>query len=434
MRRAALFLALLAAAVPALVACSGSGKSSSGTAAAPVPRSMCSQIAYGGGGRPRFLIPLVAPFQGAYSDHGVQNAQAVKLVLQQRGWRAGDHAVGTQLCDEASAEEPVDLTKCERNARAFAGNPGVVAVVGPTTSACAAVMIPILNGARGGPIALIGPGNTYLGLTRAGPGVADGDPARLYPTGTRNYVRLAPPDDAQAAALVLSAREAGVRRPFIVHDSGLFGKGLAGAYAEVATRLDMVAAGTAQWSDDATSYRSLARRIAAGGADGVLIAGEVTHNGARLIRDLRDGLGAGVPLLAPDGFNQPGTLVEGAGQRADGLTISIASGPVRTLSPAGQRWAAEFERRTGTRPCCFATHTAQAVQLALDAVAGSDGSRAQVLAGLRRASVRDGLLGDFRFDRFGDTTQSRIAIYRIAAGRLRYLRSIDVPQGLLTRR
>jgi ABC-type branched-subunit amino acid transport system substrate-binding protein len=107
---------------------------------------------------------------------------------------------------------------------------------------------------------------------------------------------------------------------------------------------------------------------------------------------------------------------------------------VRTLSPAGRRWAAEFERRTGTRPCCFATHTAQAVQLALDAVAGSDGSRAEVLTRLRRASVRGGLLGDFRFDRFGDTTQARIAIYRIAAGRLGYVRSVDVPPALLTRR
>ena len=433
MRSAALAL-VLAAGVPALAACGGSGRSSSAAVAIPVSRSICSHIAYGGEGRPRFLIPLVGPFQGAYSDHGVQNAQAIKVVLAQRGWRAGDKAVGTQLCDEASADAPVDLAKCRRNARAFAGDPGVVAVVGPTTSACAAAMIPILNAARGGPVALIAAGNTYLGLTRAGPGVAAGDPARLYPTGTRNYMRLAPADDAQAAALVLTARDAGVRRPFVVHDGGLFGKGLAGAYTEVEKRLDMAAAGAAQWNAGAASYRRLTRRIATAGADGVLIAGEVNNNGARLIRDLRDGLGARVPLLAPDGFNQPATIVEGAGERADGLTISIASGPVRTLPPAGRRWAAAFERRTGTRPCCFATHTAQAVQLVLDALAGSDGSRAQVLTNLRRASVHDGLLGDFRFDRFGDTTQSRIAIYRITAGRLRYVQSVDVPQALLTRR
>src|SRR3954454_8309402 len=168
-------------------------------------------------------------------------------------------------------------------------------------------------------------------------------------------------------------------------------------------------------------------------ADGVLLAGFVTSNGPRLISDLRAAMPS-VALLAPDGFNVPETIVEGAGERLEGLIVSIASGPVRTLPPEGQRWAAAFERRTGTRPCCFATHTGQATQLVLDAIAGSDGSRADVLARLRRTDVRGGLLGDFRFDRFGDTTQNRIALYRIAAGRLRYVGSIDVPPALLTRR
>jgi hypothetical protein len=73
------------------------------------------------------------------------------------------------------------------------------------------------------------------------------------------------------------------------------------------------------------------------------------------------------------------------------------------------------------------------MQLVLDAIAASDGGREDVLDRLRRSDVRDGLLGDFRFDRFGDTTRSTIALYRIAAGQLRYLRSIDVPARLLTR-
>jgi branched-chain amino acid transport system substrate-binding protein len=395
---------------------------------------VCSPLTYGGEGRPRFLIPLVGPFQGAIAAHGVQNAQATKLVLQQRGWRAGHYTVGTQLCEEASAAEPVDVAKCRRNARAFASNPNVVAVVGPTFSSCAAAMIPILNRAPGGPVVLISPSNTYLGLTRTGPGVAAGHPDSLYPTGKRNYVRLAPADDAQAAALVLAARDAGVRRPFLLHDGEDYGRGLVGSFAEVAARLHLRVAGRAAWDGKAPSFARLARRIHASGADGVLIAGYITSNGPRLVRDLRDGLGRAVPLLASDGFNQPETIVEGAGDRAEGLTLSIASGPIRTLTPNGRRWAAQFERRTGTRPCCFATHTAQAVLVALDALAHSDGSRAQVLANVLGADVHDGILGDFHFDRFGDTSQARIALYGIVAGGLRYIRSVDVPSELLTRR
>ena len=67
-----------------------------------------------------------------------------------------------------------------------------------------------------------------------------------------------------------------------------------------------------------------------------------------------------------------------------------------------------------------------------------DGDRMQgireMLENLRRTTVRGGLLGDFRFDRYGDTTQTTIAIYHIADGQLWYSRSIEVPARLLTRR
>ena len=432
MRRGLLLVTLLAA----LAAGCGSTQdhAAAPAVATPVSSAVCSKVTYGGVGSPRFLVPHVGPYQGAFSDHGVQNAQSVKFVLRQHRWRAGDRSVGTQLCDEASADQDVDVPKCARLARAFARDPSVLAVVGPTTSACAHAMIPILNAAPGGPVALVGPGNTYLGLTRAGPGVAAGDPGSLYPTGVRSYVRLAPADDAQGAALVLAARDAGVRRPFFLHDGDAYGRGLVGAFGEVAQRLGLTPAGTAAWDGRAASYGGLAHRIRAARADGVLIAGYITSNGPRLVRDLRVGLGRATRLLATDGFNQPGTIVEGAGAHADGLMISIASGPVRTLAPAGRRWAAEFERATGTRPCCYATYTAQAMQIVLDAIARSDATRRGVLEQLQRTAVHDGLLGDFRFDRYGDTTQTRIAIYRIAAGRAHYVSSVDVPAELLTRR
>ena len=195
-----------------------------------VPTSVCSPMTYGGTGVPRFLVPLSGPLQNVVSDHGIQNAQAVKLVMQQREWRAGEHGVAIQVCDESSADEPVDLAKCERNGRAFARNPSVVAVVGPSFSSCAGTMIPQLNGAAGGPVALVGIGNTYLGLTRQGPGVAEGEPDRLYPTGDRNYMRTVAADDAQAAAAALVAREAGARRAFALHDGSDYGRGLAESF------------------------------------------------------------------------------------------------------------------------------------------------------------------------------------------------------------
>lgn len=424
--------------VAAMAAAAGCGEDEpdarSPEVARAVPTSVCSPIAYGGEGRPRFVVPLVAPLQNAFGDHGVQNTQAIKQVLQERGWRAGEHRVGIQVCDEANAEEYVDLDKCERNAQAFAGNPSVVAVIGPTLSSCAGAMLPVLNRAKDGPLVLAGTGTTYLGLTREGPGVEDGDPGEKYPSGRRSFVRTVPADDAQAAAAAMLLRDAGVRRPFALHDGDAFGEGAASAFNEAAERAGLRPAGIARWDGAAGGYAKLARRVARSGADGVYLGGYVTSNGPRLVRDLRDELGEDAEIAAPDGFNQATTLVEGAGDRADGLAITLAAAPARALPPPGRRWAERFERRWGAVPCCYAVHTGQTMELVLDAIARSDGSRRDVLDRVRRTEVRGGLVGDFRFDEHGDTTLTTIGVFRIRGGRLRFERTIDVPRELLTRR
>lgn len=426
----------LTAAVVVLAGAAGCGDDgpTAPEVARAVPAGICSPVSYGGEGAPRFVVPLVGPLQNAMSDHGVQNAQAVKLVMQQHGWRAGEHRVGIQVCDESSAAEYADPAKCTRSARAIAANPSVVAVVGPSTSLCAASMLPVLNGAAAGSVALVGVGNTYLGLTRAGPGVEETHPDRLYPSGRRTYFRTVAADDAQAAAAVLIARRAGARRSFALHDGDAYGRGLAASFQVSAAQAGLEAIGTARWNPRASGYRSLAARIRRARVGAVYLGGLATSNGPRLVRDLRAVLGDRVQLLAPDGFNQPTAIVEGAGARAEGLVVTLAAAPVRALPPPGRRWATGFRKRWGASPCCYAVHAGQAMTTVLDAIAGSDGTRAGVLRRLRGTRVRGGLVGDFSFDRFGDTTLTTIAAYRIRGGKLRYEETLQVPRGLLTRR
>ncbi|MEA2234547.1 MAG: branched-chain amino acid transport system substrate-binding protein [Solirubrobacteraceae bacterium] len=400
-----------------------------------VATSVCSPLTYGGEGRPRFVVPLVGPLQNALSDDGIQNAQAIKLVMQQRGWRAGENSVAIQLCDEASTDSFSDKGKCERNARKFADNHSVIVVVGPLTSSCAAAMLPPLNGARGGPVALVGIGNTYLGLTRHGPGVEENDPERLYPSGLRSYLRTVPADDVQAAAAVMVAHGADARRPFVVHDDSTYGRGLATAFQEAARKVGgMTLTASASWDPKASGYSALARSIRRHRADAVYVAGFSYNNGPRLIRDLRAGLGHEILLLGPDGFDQPNAIVEGAGGLADGFTITVAAANVRALPVDGKRWAAQFRRRWAVQPCCYTVHAGVVMQLVLDAIAASDGTRAQVLRNLQRAEVKGRLVGDFRFDRYGDTTLTAISVYVIRDGRLSYLQTLDVPRALLSRK
>ena len=170
------------------------------------------------------------------------------------------------------------------------------------------------------------------------------------------------------------------------------------------------------------------------GADAVFLGGYVSNNGARVIKDLREALGADAQLMGPDGFNNLDALTEGAGAAAEGFEPFIGVLPNDELPDSGREFAERFKERYGSRPCCFSVHAAEAARMMLDAIATSDGSRSEVLENLFRASVDDGYVGNFSIDRYGDTTRTTIGVYRVKDGRLRFEKAIAPPADLFARR
>jgi branched-chain amino acid transport system substrate-binding protein len=403
----------------------------------PAARSIkspgCSPVTYGGPGKPQVLIAASTTLQGQFVDHGVQVAQALKFVLAQRGWHAGPYRVGVQICDETTSKSDFsDPAKCRSNARAFARNRAVVVVLGPLFSGCTGEMLPILNHASGGPVPMVGSSATYLGLTRSGPGVGPGEPAKYYPTGTRNYVRIVPADDVQAAAAAMYVKRKGATRAFVLSDGEPYGDGAAEAFAISAKRLGIPIVGAGRWNPKARDYRRLAERVRRTGPDVVYMGGYVFENTPRLIKDVRRVLPR-AQLIGPDGMNQPATVVEGAGDAAENFLATIAVHPVRALPPPGRTFAGQFRRRYAQYPCCYSMFTAQSEQMALDAIARAGRNRARVMAKLRAAHVKGGLIGDFTIDRYGDTTLTRIGVYRIVQGTGRFDSSVSPPASLLAR-
>jgi branched-chain amino acid transport system substrate-binding protein len=397
-----------------------------------VTNSACSQVNYEGDGEPSALIVLTTALQGAFADHGTQSAQAVNLVLDRRDWRAGEHTVGVQVCNEVpQGADDSDADRCESIAHAIASNDTVLGVISPWSSSCAPLLT-VLNRSPG-PVAVISASASYLGLTRTGPGVADGDPARFQPSGRRNFARVIPADDVQAAAGVVHLQRLGARRMFVLDDGLDYGRGVAGSAQMTARRAGIEVAGTAAWDPGAREYSALARRVRDSRADAVYLGGFVDNNGARLIRDLRRALGAGAWFVGPDGFSDTEYLTERAGQAAEGFVYTIATLPSDRLAPAGRRFAAEFERRFGDLPCCYAVQNAQAAEILLDAIADSDGSRRSVTRNVLAAEVADGPLGDFHLDEAGDTSANTIAVYEITGGRGRYRAAVSPPAALLAR-
>ena len=147
--------------------------------------------------------------------------EAIRFVLEQRGFKAGPYTVGYQSCDDATAQAGgYDLYKCFSNAKAYARNLAVLGVVGPHNSGCADVQIPIANQAPGGALAMISPSNTWTGLTRPYPGMRPGELEDRYPSGERNFFRIAAADHLQARGRRPACRGAGRAAPVRSHGRG----------------------------------------------------------------------------------------------------------------------------------------------------------------------------------------------------------------------
>jgi DNA-binding SARP family transcriptional activator/ABC-type branched-subunit amino acid transport system substrate-binding protein len=375
--------------------------------------SSCSEVFYGAPGSPRFLIASDLPLQGSARPATLPMTEAIRFVLERRDFRAGQYTVGYQSCDDSTAQAgDYELFKCFSNAKAYGRNLEVLGVVGPLNSGCAAVQIPIVNQAPGGALAMISPANTHTGLTRPYPGMRPGEVEERYPSGERNFFRIAAADHLQAVAGAQLVEELGARRLFVLTDGDpYFGTDVVTA----ARNLGLEVVGSTSWRAEARSYERLARRIARARADAVFLGGFLYLNGGTLVRDLRARLGPDVALVAPDHFGPVADLIEAAGPAAKGMYLSVYGVPNGRLPPRGRQFLGEFEatRAGEPSPSYSAAYAAQAAEILLDAIARSDGTRSSVTEELRRTTVEDGILGDIRFDENGDLVEGPFTIFRV---------------------
>ncbi len=396
---------------------------------ASLPAPVCGPLFYRGRGNPDVLLVSDLPLKGDVRASTLPMVQGLRFVLDQREFEAGGYTVGFQSCDSATAQAGTsDFFRCGLNAKAFARNLRVVAEFGSYFSPCSYLQIPIANQAPAGPLAMISPSNTLPDLT---------EDEKLYPTGTRNFVRLAAADHHQAIAQARFAKELGARRFFSLApgDDDPYGGGFAPQVRTAGQRLGLDLAGSAEYDRNSRDFTGLARRVAATRPDAVVIADIIVPATGALIRDLRAVLGPDVALIAPDGFASITDLLSLAGAGAQGMYVSNYGVPNSHLPPRGKRFLEDFAaaRGGGPGPNYSAAYGAQAAEILLDAIARSDGTRSSVTRELRRTSVEDGILGDIRFDRNGDLVQAPVTFFRVIGRRFVVDRVVTARSALLDR-
>ena len=363
------------------------------------------------------VAPGAASAQVIYSSLPLQGASAVQTRAAVNGERMALDESGApvtlhSLDDSTRQAGNWDPATVARNARRAATDPATIAYLGDFNSGASAISIPILNQAG---IPQISPSNTYPGLTRGGPGTERGEPDKYYPTGRRTYVRVAPADHLEAAAIAALLAREHAKSVALVHDGETYGKGMS-AMVAAAAKARGIRVTTRLLLRRPRNAGSIARRVAATRPAAFVFTG-VTANGCPQIVRAVHRRARRVPLITSDGCAESGftrRLDAGAARRT---FMTIASEPPETLGAAGAAFVGRYRARFGHTPDPYAAFGYETMALALDAISRAGGPspdhRAAVVQALFATRDRDSILGRYSIDANGDTTLTKYGVFRV---------------------
>src|SRR3954452_2180961 len=252
-----------------------------------------------------------------------------------------------------------------------------------------------------------------------------GKPQKYYPTGKRNYARVVATDDIQGPADAMWTKSLGIKKVFVLNDKQTYGFGVASTYRSAAKKLGLNVVGFQGWDAKQSSYEALANSIKASGAQAVFLGGIACNNGAKLMQDIKS-VNPSIKLQMPDGFSDPNAN----GAVGNGAYISVAGQPPKSLTGFGATFVKSFGKSIGAVPNPYAAYGAQAMLVAMQAVAAHGGDRAAITRTVYGLQVRNGVLGNFTINKQGDTSSLAITIYK-QQGKLLIPQKTIVPQASL---
>ena len=371
------------------------------------------------------------PLTGASEQIGGDSVEAVRFALEIYGGAAGGFALTYEALDDGVAANngAWDAAQEAENATSVVNDPDAMVYIATYNSGAAAVAIPILNQAEPGPMAMISPANTAVGLTRADDTTGEGEPDIYYPSGVRNYMRVVPADDIQgAAAANYAVNELGATRAYILHDNQIYGRGVALVFQATFEALGGEILGFEAFNPDSPDYQSVMTSIADAGPDILYLGAIVNLNASKLLQDMRSLMPADqVAFMGPDGLiNQ--AFIDGAGEAAEGAYITFGGLPPTALEAAGAEWYTAMLERLGRDPDAYSVYAFEAAVVTIqgiDKAAVKD--RRAILDAMFTTEGFRGLLGTWSFAESGDRDSYTISMNVVTDGAIVFETDIAPP-------
>ena len=369
-------------------------------------------------GADTLVIYSSLPRTGGSAATGDAVAAGQRLALEDVGGRVGRYRIELVELDSSEADErDWDPDKVAENASEAADDPAAVAYLGELELGASAVSVPVTNEES---ILQVSPtdGLTSLTIPQSG---AEAGPERFYTEDSRNFLRLVPPDSAQAGPLVAVARGMGATRIALAHDGGVFGRQLAGGVLQAAEDQGVDVTGVERVEPDLDEAPSLARELAEEDPDAVIYLGIGGDPAETLLAAMASRELAADHLVSAAPLAHPGALPPDEPGRPVRVIAPIL--PRELYPPKGRRVLDRIEDSHGSAPV-EALYGYESMRVVLQAlrVAGKQATdRVAVIEAARNRGPEGSVVGRYRFDRRGDTTRHRLALYELEHGELEYL-------------
>ena len=425
LRRFTVALALVAM-VAAVTTASSIARPTSANRLAGLPNT-CKTFGNG-----KYIIASDLPLQGSLRPLALQITQAIRLELKQTNFKIGNKTITYASCDDSTAAKGSwDPQTCTNNANGYKSVKNLLGIIGTFNSGCAEIIAPIVNRAPGGGIAMVSPANTYVGLTKPS-GVA-GEPQKYFPSGKRNYARVAVPDNFQGAADATFLKQKGITSVYVLNDGEAYGTGIANNFVNAAKALGINVLGNDKWDSNQPDYQSLFQAVASKNPQAVFLGGIVSLHGGQLIKDKVSVLGDNnkVLLLGPDGFNDSATVTD-AGAAAENMYVTIGGSDPNALSNAsGKAFIKAFKKTYKVSHLeAYTAYGAQAYLVLANAIAKSNGTRASIDKNLFNQSFPKGIIGSFKIDSSGDPSLGGVTVDQYVGGQSKIITVINPPAAL----
>jgi branched-chain amino acid transport system substrate-binding protein len=106
--------------------------------------------------------------------------------------------------------------------------------------------------------------------------------------------------------------------------------------------------------------------------------------------------------------------------------VTVATLAPEEYPPEGREFFQTFEEKYGeANPDPYSIYGYEAMQLTLDAISRSDGSKQGVIDAVLDTKGRESVLGTYDIDENGDTTLTDYGVYTIEGGELQFDQTIE---------